>query len=665
MANRSNIMGLHGLKNKTSKNSFDLSHRNLFTAKVGELIPCSVFELNPGDTINLDTSYFTRTAPLDSAAYTRLRENVQFFFVPYSQLWKYFDSQVMNMTSTPNGADISRVASSLTSNSKITTQMPFVQYKALHEELTNQANAGIDSLGSTSGLNKSLLNNGEYRWACSAKLLQMLGYGNFPEQNFDISKGQSHYKLDSFDLGPDLPEVPANFYNLNMSIFRLLAYHKVCNDHYTYRQWQPYNAYLCNVDYLVPDKSGSLDISSLLPWKNNLQGKDNLTLLDMRFSNLPLDYFNGVLPTPQFGSESVVNLNLGNASGSAVISGTTSTGHFTNFNQGVYDSDGSTSDLTGTLTSYEGTMQLEDSSHNLHLVKTGINHSHTFDGSASIHSSLSGSLSIAALRQATALQKYKEIQLANDSDFVSQIEAHFGVTPKHSDTVSYFLGGASSMIDINPQVNSNLADWSQSNAIKAAPLGQGHGKIKFTADTYGIVLGIYRCVPVLDYAHVGVDRTLLKTDASDFVIPELDSVGMQQSILGEIMMPSYHDGSVGLIAGQGHYVRPTDSFGYAPRYSEYKTSFDRFNGEFCYSLSNWVTGLDLKRLFNLTYGQISSNDFTKILAPELFNCRPDLVKSIFLNEKTLLTKDDNLFVGLVNMAYVIRCLSRYGLPYSG
>lgn len=658
MANRSNIMGLHGLKNKTSKNSFDLSHRNLFTAKVGELIPCSVFELNPGDTINLDTSYFTRTAPLDSAAYTRLRENVQFFFVPYSQLWKYFDSQVMNMTSSPNGADISRVATGLTSNSKITTQMPFVQYKALHEELTNQANSGIDSLGSPSGLDKSLLNNGEYRWACSAKLLQLLGYGNFPEQNFDISKGQSHYKLDSFNLGPDLPSVPANFYNLNMSIFRLLAYHKVCNDHYTYRQWQPYNAYLCNVDYLVPDKSGSLDISSLLPWKNNLTGKDNLTLLDMRFSNLPLDYFNGVLPTPQFGSESVVNLNLGSASGTASISGSTQadTGHW----KQVGDSDlplGTHSVSIDNNGSNNGVIVLDNGS--------WIYHTHELSGSAKINTALSGQLSIAALRQATALQKYKEIQLANDSDFVSQIEAHFGVTPKHSDTVSYFLGGASSMIDINPQVNSNLADWTQSNAIKAAPLGQGHGKIKFTADTYGIVLGIYRCVPVLDYAHVGVDRTLLKTDASDFVIPELDSIGMQQSILGEIMMPSYHDGSVGLIAGQGHYVRPTDSFGYAPRYSEYKTSFDRFNGEFCYSLSNWVTGLDLKRLFNMTYGQISSNDFSKILAPELFNCRPDLVKSIFLNEKTLLTKDDNLFVGLVNMAYVIRRLSRYGLPYSG
>mgnify|MGYP002612633627 CR=1 FL=1 len=645
-------MGLHGLKNKTSKNSFDLSHRNLFTAKVGELIPCSVFELNPGDTINLDTSYFTRTAPLDSAAYTRLRENVQFFFVPYSQLWKYFDSQVMNMTSTPNGADISRVASGLTSNSNITTQMPFVQYKALHEELTALANAGIDSLNTYNYIKDNLFNNGEYRWSCSAKLLQMLGYGNFPEQNFDVSKGQSKYTLDTFG---NSDSTPSNYFNINLSIFRLLAYHKVCNDHYTYRQWQPYNAYLCNVDYLVPDKSGSLDISSLLPWKNNLSGKDNLTLLDMRFSNLPLDYFNGVLPTPQFGSESVVNLNLGNASGSASISGNTSS----DLNRWTYDN-GQSFNHDAIVKTKPDFKHLSVDESDIGLSTYGLIHNHSFSGSATINTGLSGQLSIAALRQATALQKYKEIQLANDSDFVSQIEAHFGVTPKHSDTVSYFLGGASSMIDINPQINSNLADWSQSNAIKAAPIGQGHGKIKFTADTYGIVLGIYRCVPVLDYAHVGVDRTLLKTDASDFVIPELDSIGMQQSVVGEICMPSYHDGDNG-IASTGTMHRPTDSFGYAPRYAEYKTSFDRYNGEFCFSLSNWVTGLDLSRLRDL----LRDSNLPATLVPELFNCRPDLVKSIFLNQKTLLTSDDNLFVGLVNMAYVIRRLSRYGLPYSG
>lgn len=661
MANRSNIMGLHGLKNKTSKNSFDLSHRNLFTAKVGELIPCSVFELNPGDTINLDTSYFTRTAPLDSAAYTRLRENVQFFFVPYSQLWKYFDSQVMNMTSTSNGADISRVATGLTSNSKITTQMPFVQYKALHEELTNQANAGIDSLTSVGSLKASLYNNGEYRWACSAKLLQMLGYGNFPEQNFDVSSGQSHYALDTFGSSGSADTQ----LNLNLSIFRLLAYHKVCNDHYTYRQWQPYNAYLCNVDYLVPDKSGSLDISSLLPWKNNLSGKDNLTLLDMRFSNLPLDYFNGVLPTPQFGSESVVNLAT-SGHGSVTFNG--NTGYENVVFSGTQVVDRGTHKPIGEhrfdefRTNSDSRLIMNIGSSSEESWKTGVlvtDHSHPVSGSGSVNN-LSSSLSILALRQATALQKYKEIQLANDSDFVSQIEAHFGVTPKHSDTVSYFLGGASSMIDINPQVNSNLADWSQSNAIKAAPIGQGHGKIKFTADTYGIVLGIYRCVPVLDYAHVGVDRTLLKTDASDFVIPELDSIGMQQTIVGEICMPSFHDGFSSILQ-----VKPSTSYGYAPRYSEYKTSFDRFNGEFCFSLNNWVTGLNLSRLRSLIFVESSNSNLVNVLAPELFNCRPDLVKSIFLNQKSHLTSDDNLFVGLVNMAYVIRRLSRYGLPYSG
>lgn len=639
MANRSNIMGLHGLKNKTSRNSFDLSHRNLFTAKVGELIPCSVFELNPGDTINLDTSYFTRTAPLDSAAYTRLRENVQFFFVPYSQLWKYFDSQVMNMTSTSNGADISRIATGLTSNSKITTQMPFVQYMALHEELTSQANAAIASLNGKNTLPYTLLNNGEYRWSCSAKLLQLLGYGNFPEQNFSVTKGQSLYKLDTFGS-----TTAASKFNLNLSIFRLLAYHKVCNDHYTYRQWQPYNAYLCNIDYLVPNASGSLDISSKLPWKNNLSGKDNLTLLDMRFSNLPLDYFNGVLPTPQFGNESVVN--LGFSPSSLPVSGTTGS------DSGRW-SGASFNNTAPVRTSASKTLAIDSPASVL------ITHTHPISGSAST-ANLSGSLSVLALRQATALQKYKEIQLANDSDFVSQIEAHFGVTPKHSDTVSYFLGGSSSMIDINPQINSNLADWSQSNSLKASPIGQGHSKIKFTADTYGIVLGIYRCVPILDYAHVGVDRTLFKTDASDFVIPELDSIGMQQSLLGEICMPSFHDGYNSLLQ-----TLPSTSFGYAPRYAEYKTSFDRFNGEFCFSLSNWVTGLNLERLRALVYKYSSANVLADKLAPELFNCRPDLVSSIFLNQKTLTTSDDNLFVGLVNMAYVIRRLSRYGLPYSG
>lgn len=623
-------MGLHGLKNKTSRNSFDLSHRNLFTAKVGELLPCAVFEMNPGDTISLDSSYFTRTAPLETAAFTRLRENVQFFFVPYSLLWKYFNSQVMNMTHTAAGGDVSRVASGIVDNAVVSTQMPFVDYRSIKVYLNSILKIYTDK---NSGYEDISLNNGELRSAASAKLLQLLGYGNFPEQNMKTYAPLSNTVVNN---------------SLNLSIFRLLAYQKICNDHYTYRQWQPYDASLCNIDYLVPSRSGSLNLGPSLTGLSGAKLK-KLNMFDLRFSNLPLDYFNGVLPTAQFGKESVVNLNLGSVSGTASISGKSGS----DWERWHY-SGGDAISASEQVVTYESHGALKTVSNK------GVSHDHLLSGTASINSSLSGQLSIVALRQATALQKYKEIQLANDADFVSQIEAHFGVKPTHDADTSIFIGGSSSMIDINPQVNQNLADWSQTNAYKGAPTGSGSAKMKFTADTYGVVMGIYRCTPVLDYAHVGVDRTLLKTDASDFVIPELDSVGMQQNIQGEVIMPTYYK-------NEGDFTDLVDSdvtlsYGYAPRYAELKTSFDRYNGAFCFGLQSWVTGLNVEQLHKQLY-KAGEDSHHMLDATELFNCRPDLVSSIFLNQSTLVTDDDNLYVGLVNMAYVVRNLSRYGLPY--
>lgn len=638
MANRSNIMGLHGLKNKTSRNSFDLSHRNLFTAKVGELLPCAVFEMNPGDTISLDSSYFTRTAPLETAAFTRLRENVQFFFVPYSLLWKYFNSQVMNMTHTAAGGDVSRVASGIVDNAVVSTQMPFIDYRSIKVYLNSILKTYTDK---KDGYEDLTLNNGELRSAASAKLLQLLGYGNFPEQNMKTYQPLSSVVVNN---------------SLNLSIFRLLAYQKICNDHYTYRQWQPYDASLCNIDYLVPSRSGSLNLGpSLTGLTSNTSKLKKLNMFDLRFSNLPLDYFNGVLPTAQFGQESVANLNLGSASGTGTVSGVSSQPNYLDHSNAHYqDSEDKVLNYTATTTPY-GYFRNDNKG-----VIIDSPHTHDISGNVSVSTNLSGTLSILALRQATALQKYKEVQLANDADFVSQIEAHFGVKPKHDTDVSIFIGGSSSMIDINPQVNQNLADWSQTNAYKGAPTGSGSAKMKFTADTYGVVMGIYRCTPVLDYAHVGVDRTLLKTDASDFVIPELDSIGMQQNIQGEVIMPTYYK-------DEGAFSDFTDtdvrlSYGYAPRYAELKTSFDRYNGAFCFGLKSWVTGLNVEQLHKQLYQ--AGEDFHMLNAVELFNCRPDLVSSIFLNTETLVTDDDNLYVGLVNMAYVVRNLSRYGLPYT-
>ena len=49
------------------------------------------------------------------------------------------------------------------------------------------------------------------------------------------------------------------------------------------------------------------------------------------------------------------------------------------------------------------------------------------------------SLKISALRSATALQKYKEIQNSNDPDFANQVLAHFGIKPKVDARTSILL----------------------------------------------------------------------------------------------------------------------------------------------------------------------------------------------------------------------------------
>ena len=69
------------LKNHVHRNGFDLSFKNCFTAKAGELLPIMCKEVIPGDKFDIDLSSLSRSMPVDSAAYTRLREYFDFYFV--------------------------------------------------------------------------------------------------------------------------------------------------------------------------------------------------------------------------------------------------------------------------------------------------------------------------------------------------------------------------------------------------------------------------------------------------------------------------------------------------------------------------------------------------------------------------------------------------------
>ena len=101
----------------------------------------------------------------------------------------------------------------------------------------------------------------------------------------------------------------------NLSIFPLLAYHKIVNDHYRNEKWQPFEPWTCNIDYLSP--SDNMNAYSF--FSSTLLSQEVSHLIDLENSNLPIDYFTSVLPRAQYGDESAVPVGLNNADATLIV----------------------------------------------------------------------------------------------------------------------------------------------------------------------------------------------------------------------------------------------------------------------------------------------------------------------------------------------------------
>ena len=73
------------------RNSFDMGYHSMFTCPAGLLLPTYVQDVQPDDYLKLDVSNFTRTMPVNTAAFSRMKEITKFFFVPYRLLWQNFN----------------------------------------------------------------------------------------------------------------------------------------------------------------------------------------------------------------------------------------------------------------------------------------------------------------------------------------------------------------------------------------------------------------------------------------------------------------------------------------------------------------------------------------------------------------------------------------------
>lgn len=598
-----NIMSMADIKNRPSRNGFDLSFKKNFSAKAGELLPVMCKPVVPGDSININLKSFTRTQPLNTSAFARMREYFDFYFVPFDQLWNKFGTVITQMNqnvqhaSGPNYED----------NLELSGLLPYLSCQQIADyvnQISNSTNYKINAFG----FNRGYL---------TVKLLQYLGYGDFTAYLTKDSTWSSKPMLQ----------------NLNMSVFPLMAYQKIYADFYRYSQWEATNPSTFNCDYVKGTADLNLNISSYS------QSAD-INYFDVRYCNYMKDLFHGVLPQAQFGSEAVVPISGG--VGDSIPVSPINSQSLPTFSNG--ESEGSS-------------IAWYDKAAGTFFTKNGDVSSHLGWKDPQLQVEVSNlTLSVLALRQAEFLQKWKEVAAAGEQDYKSQIQKHWGVSV--SDYLSHqarYLGGCATSLDINPVVNNNITGG---NAADIAGLGtfSGNGSIHFESKAeYGIIMCIYHVLPIVDYIGSGVEHHCTLTDATSFPIPEMDKVGMELVPMARMMNPNT------TVPG----VNDTTFLGYAPRYIDWKTSVDRSVGAFSSTLRTWCLPADdnLLRAAVSTGFPETSDVKSESVGAGFFKVNPSVVDPLFAVEADSTFDTDEFLVSSFFDIKAVRNLDVNGLPY--
>ena len=611
--------GMSNLQNRPHRSGFDIGRKNAFTAKVGELLPVYWDISMPGDKYKFNVEYFTRTQPVETSAYTRLREYFDFYAVPLRLLWKSAPSVLTQMQ------DINQIqALSLTQNLSLGTYLPSLSLDRFGSILSTLAGS------SRNPSNSSALKNlfGFTRGDLSFKLLSYLGYGNLiktpPSSN---SRWWSTSLLNSDDSANYSQQYIQNTF---VNVFPLLAYQKIYQDFFRWSQWENTNPSSYNVDYFSGLSVDLIPPSALPPsdsdyWKSN-------TMFDLQYCNWNKDMLMGVLPNSQFGDVAIIDIS--NSGASDIVLGSDT----------AKSKVGIASAITSN-TSQVPFFALQASSSNTVPIGSTLR---------TDLSTLQSQFTVLALRQAEALQRWKEISQSGDSDYREQIRKHFGVNlPQALSNMCTYIGGISRNLDISEVVNNNLASDGDTAVIAGKGVGAGNGSFSYTTDEHCVVMCIYHAVPLLDYTITGQDGQLLVTDAESLPIPEFDNIGMEVLPMSQIFNSP--------LATAFNLFNA----GYNPRYFNWKTKLDVVNGAFTTTLKSWVSPVTESLLSGWAqFGGSTPDTGTRVaLNYKFFKVNPSVLNPIFGVNADSTWDTDQLLVNSYIGCYVARNLSRDGLPY--
>lgn len=569
-------------KINTHRSSFDLSSKKLFTAKVGEILPCYWQIAIPGNKYRISSDWFTRTVPVNTAAYTRIKEYYDFYAVPLRLISRALPQAFTQMT------DYMTSAASSTANTSALTSVPNVSQN-LFNLFLQTANAG-DQPNTRDDAGLPIVYG-------SCKLLDMLGYGSMIASSNTGKAAITKKYLGVDNLGDaNNPLVYQTSQTVNALPF--LAYQKIYYDFYSNSQWEKHKAYAYNVDYW----SGSGNIGLVTD------------MVQLRYANYPKDYFMGMLPRSQYGSV-------------AVLPSVFSSSYPSNSILVVSDDRSSVSGV-------------ENPSGSSNVSVSGTSNSLR-------PSFLNSDLSALSLRATEYLQRWKEVVQFSSKDYSDQMAAQFGIkAPEYMGNHCHYIGGWSSVININEVVNTNLdTDSSQASiAGKGVSSKSGHVLTYDCGAEHQVIMCVYHAVPMLDWELTGQAPQLTVTAVSDFPQPAFDQLGMQA-------VPALN-----LQNNPGRNV--SGSLGYNLRYWQWKSNIDTVHAGFRAGAAyqSWVAPLDGWQV--LTSSGAWSYQSMKV--------RPQQLNSIFVPQVDAANCSvafDQLLCNVNFQVYAVQNLDRNGLPY--
>ena len=566
----------------THRSSFDLSSKKLFTAKVGEILPCYWQIAIPGNKYRISSDWFTRTVPVNTAAYTRIKEYYDFYAVPLRLISRALPQAFTQMSDYMTSAD------SGSSNTKMLTSVPNTTLVDISNTIA--LTAGSDAFDDA-GLPFSY---------GSCKILDLLGYGSFLAAS-NVSKKaitKAYLGLDDVDDTAN-PLVYKSSQVVNL--LPLLAYQKVYFDFFSASQWEKHLAYSYNVDY----------------WDGTSQLTVVPDMLKLRYANYPKDYFMGILPNSQYGPVAVLP-SLTNLDPSNVVVLSRASSGVAGGSIGRVSNGASQTSLVSTNT---------DSSNRYAYVNSN--------------------LSALSIRATEYLQRWKEVVQFSSKDYSDQMAAQFGIkAPEYMGNHAHYIGGWSSVININEVLNTNLtADNSQAViAGKGVGSNSGHTITYDCGAEHQVIICVYHAVPLVDWNLTGQNPQLTVSSISDFPQPAFDQLGMQA------------------VPGLNLHNNPSRSvpasIGYNLRYWQWKSNIDTVHAGFRSGLAyqSWSAPIDGWDV--LTSSGSWSYQSMKV--------RPQQLNSIFepqVSGQNSSVAFDQLLCNVNFQVYAVQNLDRNGLPY--